>query len=122
MNKEKELMQLFGDFGYECGAFQNLHPNERANLLEAATKRFSEVMEGYVLVPKKDLEFMGQAFSIPKGCGDNSCLISPTTGAGTNGGCRCDSNRALVNIVFSRWQAARTTLKAMLSSAEVKDS
>lgn len=25
-----------------------------------------------------------------EGCGDHSCIVAPTRGMGTNGGCRCD--------------------------------
>ena len=81
-----------------------------------------EAFEGKTLVPDDDIEFLGQCFTIPNGCGDNSCLIKPTSGAGTNGGCRCDSNRALVNIVFARWQTARTRVKAMLAASAGEES
>ena len=108
----KELIQKL-----EAISITAKDPSQSIVFLDDCIALVREAFEGKTLVPDDDIEFLGQCFTIPNGCGDNSCLIKPTSGAGTNGGCRCDSNRALVNIVFARWQTARTRVKSMLAAS-----
>jgi len=47
----KKLLDFADNFGVECGAFQNLHPDTSSELGKSARKYMAKRLEGYVLVP-----------------------------------------------------------------------
>ncbi|MGE6778308.1 hypothetical protein ACQKFL_11775 [Vreelandella titanicae] len=54
-----------------------------------------------------DAELLAQPFKNISGCSDHSCLIRKPEGMGTNGGCRCHTDRSKASIIIQRLATLR---------------
>lgn len=56
---------------------------------------------------RHDADLLAQPFKNISGCSDHSCLIRKPEGMGTNGGCRCHTDRSKASIIIQRLATLR---------------
>lgn len=56
---------------------------------------------------RHDADLLAQPLKNISGCSDHSCLIRKPEGMGTNGGCRCHTDRSKASIIFQRLATLR---------------
>lgn len=56
---------------------------------------------------RRDADLLAQPFKNISGCSDHSCLIRKPEGMGTNGGCRCHTDRSKASIIIQRLATLR---------------
>lgn len=73
-----------------------------------------------VTLAHHDQALLAPLFDDITGCGDHGCLIEPPEGMGTNGGCRCPTERGKASLIVQRaarqYQRARQGVCALSSA------